>query len=124
MTKSQRAAQIWAVLALAAKNRQTLTYDNVGELIGVPRHGLGHLLEPIQSYCIINRLPALSSLVVSSESGAPSEGFIAAGDVPREQQRVFNSDWKAPTAEELEAAVNQLQSNGKSLADLRSQLAE
>ena len=47
----ESAAQIWAVLALDARNRQILTYDIVGKLIGVPRQALGPMLEPIQSYC-------------------------------------------------------------------------
>ena len=36
MSAGERAAQIWAVLALAARNRQILTYEIVGRLIGVP----------------------------------------------------------------------------------------
>jgi hypothetical protein len=38
------AAQIWAVLALAAHNRQVLTYKIVSRLTGVPRVGLGRCL--------------------------------------------------------------------------------
>lgn len=41
MTRSERASQIWAVLAWAAKNRQSLTYKQLAELIGVPQAGLG-----------------------------------------------------------------------------------
>ena len=62
MRVSERAAQIWSVLALASKNRQVLTYDILSRLIGVPRPGLGQLLEPIQSYCLINKLPPLTIL--------------------------------------------------------------
>ena len=47
MRASERAAQIWSVLALAARNRQVLTYPIVSKLIGVPYAGLGQLLEPI-----------------------------------------------------------------------------
>src|SRR5262249_5096427 len=52
LTRSERATQIWPILTLCASRRQTLTYDLLGRLIGVPRQGLGQLLEPIQSYCI------------------------------------------------------------------------
>ena len=69
----ERALQIWSVLALAAKNRQVLTYDILAKLIGVPRPGLGQLLEPIQSYCMLNKLPPLTILVVSEETGMPGE---------------------------------------------------
>ena len=70
MTISERASQIWAVLAWAAKNRQSLTYDHLSKLISVPRAGLGNLLEPIQSYCLLENLPPLTILVVQQESGA------------------------------------------------------
>jgi hypothetical protein len=115
MTAYERAAQIWSVLGLAAWNRQVLTYEMVGRLIGVPQQGLGHLLEPIQSYCMVHKLPPLTSLVVSRQTGLPSPGFVAAQNVPLEQVRVFEFDWlehTAPTPELLEQAAKQLPSNG------------
>ncbi len=117
MTRSERASQIWAVLAWAAKNRQSLTYTQVSALIGVPRAGLGQLLEPIQSYCTINSLPPLTVLVVQQESGLPGSGFTgaSAGDLAKAQMSVFSQDWLAhgnPQPEKLEAAVAQSPSNG------------
>jgi hypothetical protein len=115
MKISERAAQIWPVLALSARSRQILTYDMVAQLTGVARQGLGQVLEPIQSYCLLNRLPALTSLVVKKKSGLPGIGFIAAEKVPREQLRVFEHDWLAhgcPTPEAFESAVRELPSNG------------
>src|SRR5205823_14901383 len=44
MKASERAAQLWAVLALAARNRQVLTYDLVAQLTGVARQGLGPIV--------------------------------------------------------------------------------
>lgn len=93
MTIYERAAQIWPMLALAARNRQILTYDVVGRLIGVPQHGLAQLLGPIQSYCLQHELPALTSLVVSKATGIPGTGFIAAQDIPGAQAKVFEFDW-------------------------------
>ena len=93
MQASDRAAQIWSMLALAALNRQVLTYRIVGRLIGVPARGLGQLLEPIQSYCILQRLDPLSSLVVSEITGLPGDGFIAAPNVPAAQSAVFDASW-------------------------------
>lgn len=121
MTRGQRAAQIWPVLTLCAGQRQSLSYDRLSKLIGVPRPGLGQLLEPIQSYCILNRLPPLTSLVVSEQTGLPGEGFIAASDVPAAQASVFKHDWLAtmvPTDEALEAAATKLPSSGRPLQDL------
>ncbi len=114
MTVYERAAQIWSALALAARNRQVLTYDIVSRLTGVPRQGLRRLLVPIQSYCLLTRLPPLTILVVSEETGIPGTGFIAAQNIPRTQVEVFAFDWLAhgaPSPEMLEQAVQQLPSN-------------
>jgi len=117
MTAPERAAQIWAVLALAAKNRQILTYGILSRLIGVPPVGLGHLLEPIQSYCLIKGLPALTILVVQEHTGAPGTGFTAASaeDLAKTQLQVFEFDWLehgAPSAEDLASAVKERPSRG------------
>ncbi|AUT04021.1 hypothetical protein CLI64_28600 [Nostoc sp. CENA543] len=115
MTIYERAAQIWSLLALSARNRQVLTYDIVGKLIGVPRQGLGRMLEPIQSYCLLNKLPPLSILVVSEQTGMPGTGFIAAQDIPLTQLQVFTFDWlthKTPSSEDLKKAATELPSNG------------
>jgi hypothetical protein len=114
MKVHERASQIWPILSFAALNRQVLTYDIVGGLIGVPRFGLAQLLEPIQSYCLLNELPALTVLVVN-KSGEPGVGFIASQDVPKEQQRVFSIDWltnHTPSPEEFKTAVAELPSCG------------
>lgn len=109
MTRAERAQQIWSVLALAATNRQVLTYDIVARLTGVHRPGLGDLLRPIQQYCVENQLPPLTVLVVSEQTGSPSEGFIAAADIPAAQLRVFQHRWletTAPSAQQFEAAYS------------------
>ena len=125
MDRYQRACQVWSVLALGAASRQIVPYDLLSKLIGVPRAGLGQLLEPIQSYCILKKLPALTSIVVSHDSGMPGEGFIAASDVPREQALVFKHNWlsaNAPTEAVFKQAAERLPSNGRSLADLQKEV--
>jgi hypothetical protein len=114
MNTTERAAQLWSLLALAAHNRQVLTYSLVAQLTGVARVGLGQCLEPIQSYCLVHGLPPLTILVVSDKSGMPGVGFIAAHDIPRSQQEVFKYDWLgrgAPAPEEFEIAVRERPSN-------------
>ena len=111
----ERAAQDWSLLAFAAGNRQTLTYELVGTLTGMHPAGLGAVLEPIQSYCLVNGLPPLSALVVNKATGLPGAGFIAASDVPREFVRIFEYDWLGhtwPTPEILADAVRRVPSNG------------
>jgi hypothetical protein len=111
----ERAVQFWSILALAARNRQILSYDIVSKLSGVPRPGLGQLLEPIQSYCLLKKLPPLTILVVKEDSGLPGTGFIAAQDIPKKQMEVFDFDWLkhgAPSSEDFENAVKTMPSNG------------
>jgi len=115
MSIYDRAAQIWPVLALAAHNRQVLTYNMIAKLTGMARAGLGSCLEPIQSYCLVHDLPPLTILVVSEHSGMPGVGFIAAQDIPSAQQQVFRFDWLAhggPSIENLERATKERPSNG------------
>jgi putative restriction endonuclease len=95
MTREQRAQQLWSLLALAATNRQVLTYDIVAKLIGVIRPSIGDFLRPIQQYCTENQLPPLTVLVVSELDGLPSEGFIATTDIPVAQIQVFSKNWLA-----------------------------
>lgn len=115
MSVNDRAAQIWSVLALAAHNRQVLTYEMVAKLTGMPRVGLGQCLEPIQSYCLVHDLPPLTILVVSEKTGMPGVGFIAAHDIPTAQQNVFKNDWLAhggPSPEKFARALKERPSNG------------
>lgn len=98
MTRSERAAQIWALLALAARNRQLLTYDLVSRAIGAPRAAIGGWLAPIQEYCRNRELPPLTVLVVSEQSGLPGGGFNASENVPEAQANVFSHDWLAANA--------------------------
>ena len=103
MTASERAAQIWPILVLCAARRETLTYDLLGRLIGVPAQGLGQLLEPIQSYCLLEALAPLTALVVNQTTGLPGDGFIGASDVPRAQADVYSRDWLSDNPPDAEA---------------------
>jgi hypothetical protein len=92
----ERASQIWPVLVFAARNRQTLTYEQLAQLIGVvPPPTLGPLLEPIHRYCKANGLPPLTALGVSSNSGLPGTRFTAAADVPAAEEQVYTFEWSA-----------------------------
>lgn len=118
MNRFQRASQIWSILAWAARNRQTMNYKHVEQLIGVPAAGVGKLLEPIQSYCLVNGLPPLTILVVNGETGLPGSGFVGASaeDFGRALLHVFATDWLDhgnPQPERLAAAVEERPSNGQ-----------
>jgi hypothetical protein len=113
MTRSERACQIWSVLAWAARNRQTISYGDLGQLIGVPTAGLGQLLGPIQSHCELMGLPPLTALVVQRGTGLPGSGFTgaSASDLGRAQAEVFAKDWLKegnPQPEQLESATREI----------------
>lgn len=97
MNKFERAAQIWAVLGWAASHRQTMTYQQLGQAVGMPPAGLGGMLDPIQAYCVARKLPPLTVLVVQKDTGLPGSGFTAAQavQVASDQARVFDFDWLA-----------------------------
>lgn len=115
MKIEERALQAWPLLAFAARNRQLLTYELVGKLTGMHAAGIGSVLEPIQSYCLLNDLPPLTALVVNKTTGLPGTGFIVTGDVPRQFTRIFEHDWLStgcPSLEQLTEAVRLRPSNG------------
>jgi hypothetical protein len=90
MTASERAVHVWPILALCASRRETLTYDLLGRLIGMRPQLLPELLEPIQSYCFLQGLAPLTSIVVSQTTGLP---LIGESNVERAQAEVYAQDW-------------------------------
>ena len=114
MTRSERAAQIWPLLAWAATNRQTLTYQIVSRLTGLPQQSLGMFLEPIQSYCLENELPPLTALVVRIGDGRPGEGNIQSDNPLQAYIQIFSFNWMergAPSPEEFALSVERTPSN-------------
>jgi hypothetical protein len=104
MTTYERAIQIYQVLIAAAHARQTLTYELLGEKIGVPQQGLGRHLEHLLRYCQHNQLPPLTVLVVQKGSGKPGVGLTTSTDINADRERVFQHLWfrmKPLTVEEL-----------------------
>jgi len=106
-----RAVQAWLILIGAAMNRQTLTYEGLSLLMyqrkaaGVLDKVLGH----IAFYCIENKLPPLTSIVVGKKRGTP--GLDIPFDpltVDAEREKAYTTDWYdiyPPNAEELHAAL-------------------
>jgi hypothetical protein len=91
-----RAVQAWTILVAAAMNRQTLTYLKLSILMykkpaaGVMDKILGH----IAFYCIDNRIPPLTSIVVGKTRGTPGTDFPLTGaNLDAERERVYDFDW-------------------------------
>lgn len=103
-----RALQIWQILIGFAFERKITTYLEVADILGYKGAGtldrqLGHILH----FCSQNGLAPLTVLVVNSETGLPGTGFVTVGDLNRERENVFNTDWFdiiPPTPEEFALA--------------------
>jgi hypothetical protein len=93
---SVRAVQAWQILVGKAKNRQTVTYEDLSELMfekkaaGVLAKILGH----IAYYCKENNIPPLTVLVLEKETGKPSHGIpIDSATIDEEREKVYRRDW-------------------------------
>ena len=86
---------IYQILISAAHNRQILTYELLGKMIGVPARGLAHHLGHLMYYCQREGLPPLTILVVQKESGEPGAGLTTVNiqQLHRDRERVFAHDW-------------------------------
>lgn len=109
-----RACQIWSVLALAAMNRQTLTYEKLHELTAIHhRNSQSYPLGVIKHYCIDNKLPILTVLVVKTKIGKPSSiGLEEVNNFDKEREKVFDFDrgWKNPGFDVLAKTSNKIHS--------------
>lgn len=67
-------------LALCAIEKRTITYGELGELIGVPAFFMGQSLDYLRDQILPNhKLPRLDALVVNKESKEAGESFYAGG---------------------------------------------
>jgi hypothetical protein len=96
MKESQRTAQLWSLLLMAAKAQFILSFQDVEYMTGLPSNGFNDELNYIYQYCDQNRLPLLTSLVVGKESGNPGdlEKYYSERGVSAEQRRSFTFDWE------------------------------
>jgi len=92
MNISQRAMQIWSVLVLSARNRQTITFETLSKITGIPQQGLGQALYQIQDYCKKHNLPPLTAIVVKSKTGLPGSG-LPLNNFPETLEQVISHDW-------------------------------
>jgi putative restriction endonuclease len=111
--RSSLALQAWQILICAATERRTITYSMLGQSAGIPPPGTGiwaNPLEHIVCYCIQNRMPVLTVIVVRDGTGEPGDGYRLSpgvGSVGVERENVFKHPWFTvcpPTPDELEQA--------------------
>ena len=105
-----RAVQAWQILVGRAMSRQTLTYLGLSQLMyqknasGVLDKILGH----IAWYCIDNKLPALTSIVVGKGRGTPGTDIpLKPSQIDAHREEVYEYDWfnvHPPAKDELLAS--------------------
>ena len=77
MTNEQFAYRAWNVLCRIATRRELITYSELAAEIGAVPVGVGRILSLIQTYCLDEKLPPLTILVVNKHTERPGGGFIA-----------------------------------------------
>jgi HNH endonuclease len=96
INQAERAFQTWPILTATAKRRETITYLQLGNAIGIHHRAVRFVLDLIQNYCIEEKLPPLTILVVNG-SGHPGTGFIAydLNHFDQGLEEVWSKDWKS-----------------------------
>ena len=103
----ERAVQAWQVLIGAAMGRRTITYAGLAQaMYRRPAQGvLDRILGHVAYYCIDNKLPPLTSIVVGSRRGTPGANIpVNLAELDRLREKVYLYDWYdvyPPSAEEL-----------------------
>ena len=87
-----RAALVWPILVLHAKNKTLLTYGELANMINIHHRVVRHPLNLIQKYCLRYELPPLSILVVNM-NGIRGQGFIQHGDCSELERNVHFFNW-------------------------------
>ena len=94
MRWEEHAMQIWHVLIGAAHNRQTLTYEKLGEFIGMGGGNIyAQALKIVMTYCESKGLPPLTVLVVKKDTGKPGAGLTTVQDYDRGREAVYAQEW-------------------------------
>lgn len=91
------AGQIWSELTRAAAVGSTPFYEDLASVIGTNPLSVRYALGPIQHFCLAEKLPPLTSIVVQKQTGLPGSGFIAwdVHDLDEAHRRVRAFNWDA-----------------------------
>jgi len=93
-----RAALAWPVLIRLAAQHSTISYSELGKAIGgVHQRAIRYTLGPIQDYCLQEKLPPLTIVVVQAAHGRPGSGFIAwdVDDMTTGLEQVYSHAWSS-----------------------------
>lgn len=72
----ERAGRLWPILVEVAASRTTITYGNLAARVNLHQRALNYPLGHLQQYCLGEKLPPLTILVVN-RTGRHGGGFVA-----------------------------------------------
>ncbi len=109
-TDESRGLQAYLILIGLAVERKTITYGLLAERVGFRGAGVfAGILGHVMHWCKQNDLPALTALVVGSDTGKPGSGLTTVDDREAAREKVFEFNWYSiipPSGEELAAAYS------------------
>jgi len=117
INQSERARLAWSALTSLAAQSRAVTYSELGAVIGIHHRAVKFALDPIQTYCIEEKLPPLTILVAGAR-GRPGRGFIAhdLDDLDAGLAEVWSYDWRSiPNPFDFAAEGRSFQSIAKQL---------
>jgi len=95
VNQKERAARAWPFLTLLAADQTTTSYKGLGQHLGIHHRAIRFVLAEIQDFCLSEKLPPITILVVG-QGGTPGTGFIAwdVDDLERGFNLVYSYPWR------------------------------
>ncbi|SHG37742.1 HNH endonuclease [Ornithinibacillus halophilus] len=94
VNQEERAYGAWDILISRAINRKTITYKELGDALGVHHRACRYFLGLIQDFCLNEKLPPLTILVVN-RNGDIGQGFTAwdVNNIKEGLEKVYSYNW-------------------------------
>jgi len=94
VNQKERAARAWPLLTHLAAIGETTSYKGLGQHLGIHHRAIRFVLAEIQDFCLAEKLPPITILVVG-QGGMPGTGFIAwdVDDLDRGFELVYSYPW-------------------------------
>lgn len=95
INQEYRAYVLWSILVNCARKKETITYKEVSEKMGIHHRVLRWPLGLIQDHCSQEKLPHLTILVVNAQKRVPGDGFIDSNIDDKETalEKVYQEQW-------------------------------
>ncbi len=95
VNQCERAFRAWPFLTAAAASRSTVTYAELADYLHIHPRPIRYVLAVIQDWCLREKKPPLTILVVSQYRRQPGQGFIAwdVNDLEEGYEQVYSFRW-------------------------------